>query len=187
MEKTFRQPVPLNLLGAAIPHLQGRTVLFTYTSATDAFGTTPAGDGSFSYNGPLATIGLGDITAFNFELTLSNPSQIVNPWIFDCTLTDLESFSATVSGDVVTSLSLQTGFEFATNTDAAEGERLTVNSLDINGADNDVQNSLDESITVADYGTITTQSAPEPSTTVLVAGAGLLLMLKSRVFGRAKR
>ena len=88
---------------------------------------------------------------------------------------DLLSFSATISGGYVTSLSPQTAFEFADNTDSFQGERLTVKSLAVGGATNDVQNPLNSTISVGETGTITTQVIPEPSSLLLSGGGALVL------------
>ena len=181
----------LFLLGTTASLLQAGTVTFSYTAPTDATGTTATGVGGFSYTGNLSSIALGDITAFDFHLTLTNVDNIINP-VFDYGFSDLLSFSATVGGGVVTSLSLQTGFEFADNTDAFQGERLTVDSLAVGGANNDAQDPLNSNIiTVVDTGTITTQGpggvqAPEPSTALLAGGAGLLLIIKQRITRQPK-
>jgi hypothetical protein len=148
-------------------------------------GTSVSGFGAFSFNGFPSTLSLGSITAFEFTLTLGNAGYAPPGFmpVFDFTLTDLESFSATVSGGVVTALSFQTGFEFASNSDAFEGERLTVNSLAVGGANNDAQNSNNpDIITVIDNGTITTTGpgspVPEPSSLFLAGGGAVVLAWK---------
>jgi hypothetical protein len=163
-------------------------VTFTYAAPEDSNGTTTTGIGAFSYTGNLASITLSEITAFDFHLTFTNSDYTIDP-VFDFGLVDLLSFSATVSGGVVTSLSLQTGFEYADNSDAFLGERLTVTSLATGGANNDAQDELNPNIiTVINTGTITTQgpggTVPEPSTLWLTGGAGLLLAIGRRTIRR---
>ena len=182
------QLLTLTLLGIAAPYLQAGVVTFTYAAPTDLTGTTATGVGGFSYNGNLASIALGNLTAFNFHLTLTNASNTINP-VFDFALVpDLLSFSATVGGGVVTSLSLQTAFEFADNTDAFMSERLTIHSLAVNGADNDALNPINSNITVVETGTITTSGpgTPEPSTVFLAGGAVLFLAFGRRILRHAK-
>jgi hypothetical protein len=111
-------------VGVAVPSLHASTVTFTYTAPNVAV-TAVSGFGSFSYNGSLTSISLGQLTSFSYELDLSTPGALVNPAIFDFSLVpDLLAFSATVSGGVVTSLSLTTGFEAASNTGQREPEKL---------------------------------------------------------------
>jgi hypothetical protein len=170
----------------AAPSLKASTVTFTY-AGEDVGSTTVSGSGSFSYNGSLATIGLGNLTAFNFELDLSTPATSPNPVIFDFTLVpDLLTFSATVSGGDITALSLSTDFEGAANTDNFDETQkdLVINSLGTGGADVQTDETDLTRIVAYDTGTITTQGpgapTPEPSTALLTGGAALLLFLRRR-------
>jgi hypothetical protein len=179
-------------LAAAVPALHASTVTFLYTAAKVGT-TTVSGFGSFSYNGALTSIGLGDLTAFNFELDLSTPGAIVNPATFDYSLTpDLLFFSATVSGGAVTALSLTTGFEAADNTGTfnENQKNLIVTSLSAGGAANNNQDEVLNRTTLYDTGTITTQGpgapTPEPSTVFLAGGAAVFLALRYRAARNAK-
>ena len=115
MHTRLAQIFALVVVGVAAPCLHAGTVTFDYT-APDVGLTSVSGTGSFSYSGSLASIALGDLTSFAFELDLSSPGALVNPAIFDFGLPDLMSFSASVSGGVVTALSLTTDYEAAINT-----------------------------------------------------------------------
>jgi len=146
-------------------------------------GTTATGTGGFSYDGILSSIALSDATALDLHLTLSDASNIINPG-FDFGLTDLLSFSARAGGGDITSLSLPSAFEIADYTNAFQTERLTVNSLAIDGATNDDQNSLNLEIssvvdagTIAAYGSSGEQTA-ELSAMLLTGGTGLFLAIK---------
>jgi len=174
-------------VAASTSTLHAGTVTFTY-SGNPVNTTTVSGFGSFSYNGSLSTIGLGDLTSFNFEMDLSTPGAITNPAIFQYSLVpDLLSFSATVVGGVVTSLSLATDYESAINTGVYDETQksLVVTSLATGGASNYTYSSVLNRVTLFDTGTITTLgpggATPEPSSMLLAGGAALLLG-----FGRRK-
>ena len=167
----------------AAPSLKASTVTFTYTGQP-VTSTTVTGFGSFSYNGSLTSIGLGDLTAFAFELDLTNSSSIPTTAIFDFALNpDLLTFSATVSGGAVTALSLTTDSVGASNTsnfDETQKE-LIVTSLGTNNA------AIDSFIEIGtphatgyDIGTINAQVVPEPSTWLMTGGAALLLFVWRR-------
>ena len=167
----------------AAPSLKASTVTFTYTGQP-VTSTTVTGFGSFSYNGSLTSIGLGDLTAFAFELDLTNSSSIPTTAIFDFALNpDLLTFSATVSGGAVTALSLTTDSVGASNTsnfDETQKE-LIVTSLGTNNA------AIDSFIDIGtphatgyDIGTINAQVVPEPSTWLMTGGAALLLFVWRR-------
>jgi hypothetical protein len=137
--------------------------------------TAVSGTGSFSYNGSLASIGLGNITSFAFELDLSTPGAPPDPATFDFGLGDLLTFWANISGGVVTALSPTTDYEPASNTsDFDENQKnLAVTTADAASINN--LNVILSLVTPYDTGTITTQVLPEPSTGLLVGGAALLL------------
>ena len=180
MHSRLAQIFALVVVGIAAPCLNAGTVTFDYT-APDVGLTSVSGTGSFSYSGSLASIALGDLTSFAFELDLSSPGALVNPAIFDFGLPDLMSFSASVSGGVVTALSLTTDYQAANNTsNFDENQRdLVVTSLASGGAANFNQDEIFNIVTLFDTGTITTQGpgapTPEPSTALLAGGWALLL------------
>ena len=180
MHTRLAQIFALVVVGVAAPCLHAGTVTFDYT-APDVGLTSVSGTGSFSYSGSLASIALGDLTSFAFELDLSSPGALVNPAIFDFGLPDLMSFSASVSGGVVTALSLTTDYQAANNTsNFDENQRdLVVTSLASGGAANFNQDEIFNIVTLFDTGTITTQGpgapTPEPSTALLAGGGALLL------------
>ena len=175
----------------AAPRLHAGTVTFIYT-APDVGMTAVSGTGSFSYPGSLASITLGDLTTFAFELDLTTPSAIPPTAIFDYGLSDLLSFSATVSGGVVTALSLTTDYEAATNTSNFDENQknLVVTNLSSGGAANYNLDTVFNRVTLYDTGTITTEGpgapTPEPST-ALLAGGSLVLLAFCRRTLRARR
>jgi hypothetical protein len=185
MHSRLAQIFTLLVAGIAAPSLHASLVTFTYT-APNVGATAVSGFGSFSYNGSLASIGLGNLTAFAFELDLSTPGAITNPATFNFGLPDLMTFSASVSGGVVTALSLTTGYEAASNTGTfnENQKNLMVTSLAVGGASNNNQDEVLNRTTLFDTGTITTQGpgapTPEPSTVLLAGGAMLLLALGRR-------
>jgi hypothetical protein len=168
------------LLAVGVAALHAGTVTFDYT-APNVGVTAVSGTGSFSYNGSLASIALGNLTSFAFELDLTSPSSIPPTAIFDYGLADLMSFSASVSGGVVTALSLTTDYQAATNTSNFDENQknLVVTSLASGGAANFNLDTVFNRVTLYDTGTITTQGpgapTPEPSTALLAGGAVLLL------------
>ena len=170
----------LLMVGVAAPRLDASTVTFDYTAA-DVGKTAVSGTGSFSYSGSLASIALGDLTSFTFEMDLATPGETPDPAILDFSQPDLLSFSANISGGVVTALSLTTDYEAASNTSNYDENQkdLVVTSLAVGGATNYNQDEVFNRVTLYDTGTITTQGpgapAPEPSTALLAGGAALLL------------
>ena len=180
MHSRLAQMFALLVVGVAAPRLLAGTVTFDYT-APDVGTTAVSGTGSFSYNGSLASITLGELTSFAFELDLSTPSALPPTATFEFGLPDLTSFSASVSGGVVTALSLTTDYQAATNTSNFDETQkdLVVTSLATNGAFNDTDDDILSEISLYDTGTITTQGpgapTPEPSTALLAGGGALLL------------
>jgi hypothetical protein len=175
----------LILAGIAASGLHASTVTMQFTSP-GVGQTSITGFGSFSYNGPLASIGLANITAFSFEEDFTNSGQIPQTYIVQFGLSDLQSLSATVSGGVVTALSLVTGYEAAINTSNFDENQknLVVNSLATNGSYVGNEDELFNRHTIIVNGTITTQgpgaATPEPSTALLASGAALLLAFLRR-------
>jgi len=174
MHSRLAQIFALFVVAVAAPCLHAGTVTFDYT-APDVGLAAISGFGSFSYNGSLTSIALGDLTSFAFELDLSSPGALVNPATFDFGLGDLLTFSASASGGVITALSLTTDYEAATNTSNFDENQknLVVTSLAIDGAANFNQDEVFNRVTLYDTGTITI--TPEPSTAVLAGGGALLL------------
>jgi hypothetical protein len=174
MHSRLAQIFALLVVGVAAPCVHAATVTFDYFAPNVGL-TSVSGFGSFSYNGALTSIGLGNLTAFAFELDLTSPGSIPPTATLDFGLLDLLSFSASASGGAITALSLATGYEAATNTSNFDENQksLVVTSLAINGAANFNDDDVLNRITLFDTGTIVI--TPEPSTT-LMAGAGALLL-----------
>jgi hypothetical protein len=167
----------LLLVGVAAPSLHAATITFDYDGPTVG-SASYSGSGSFSYNGPLTSVGLGQLTAFSFTMDLFASGQIPNPAIFDYGLADLTAFSATISGGFVTALTLTTDFQAATNTSNFDEDNkgLVVNSLAVGGAPLYNFSDILNSTTLIGNGTIIiTSPTPEPSTALLAGGAALLL------------
>ena len=193
MHSRFAQMFTLLVIAVAAPRLHAGTVTFDYTAPDVGSGPTAvSGTGSFSYNGSLASIALGDLTSFAFEMDLTTPLALPPTAIFDFDLADLLSFSASVSGGVVTALSLTTDYEAAINTSNFDETQkdLVVASLATNGAFNDTDDDILSVITLYDTGTITTQGpgtpTPEPSTALLAGGGALLLAFWRRTLRTPK-
>jgi hypothetical protein len=182
MHLRLAQIFGLLMVGVAVPCVHAATITFDYNAANVGL-TEVSGFGSFSYNGALTSIGLGDLSSFAFELVLfstSTPGPTTNPALFDFGLGDLTSFSASASGGVITALSLITDFEAASNTGTfnENQKNLIVTSLAINGAANDNQDEVLNRTTLFDTGTITV--TPEPSSALLAGGGTLLLAVWRR-------
>ena len=154
----------LLVVGVAAPRLHAGTVTFDYT-APDVGMTAVSGAGSFSYNGSLASITLGELTSFAFEMDLTTSGALPPTATFDFGLPELTSFSASVSGGVVTALSLTTDYQAATNTSNFDETQkdLVVTSLATNGAFNDTDNTNISGISLYDTGTLTTQGPGAPT------------------------
>jgi hypothetical protein len=167
----------------AVPSLKAGTVDFTYTGQPVS-STAVTGFGSFSYNGSLTTVALGNLTSFTFELDLTSAALNPNPAIFDFTLADVLTFSATVSGNSLTALSLTTDSQAAENSDNFDDtqKELIVTSLGTNNAaiDSFIEVGDPPYATGYDIGTINAQVVPEPSTWLLTGGAALLLFVFRR-------
>jgi len=174
MHSRLAQILALLVVGIAAPCVHAATIMFDYT-APDVGLTAVSGFGSFSYNGSLTSIGLGNLTSFAFELDLSTPGSIPVTATFEYGLGDLLSFSASASGGVITALSLATDYEAADNTSNFDENQksLVVTSLAINGAANFNDDDVLNRITLYDTGTITV--IPEPATSLLAGGGALLL------------
>src|SRR5579863_9053744 len=138
MHSRLAQVFALLAVGVAAPLLHATTITFEYTAPNVGL-TSVSGFGDFSYSGTLASIALGNLTSFAFELDLTSPGSIPPTATFDYGLGDLMSFSASSSGGVITALSLSTDFQAATNTSNFDENQknLVVTSLATNGAFND--------------------------------------------------
>jgi hypothetical protein len=92
------------LSGSLVAH--AATIDFTYTG-TDVVGGTSgpiSGTGSFSYAGSPSSLTEAGLTSFNFTDTFNIAG--FGTGVFDYSLGDLTSFSATLSGNILLGLSL---------------------------------------------------------------------------------
>lgn len=139
-------------------------------------GSCPPEPGSFAFAGGLSTVGLADLTSFDFTLNETTP----NTATFG--LADLTSFSASVgAGPTLTSLTLATGPVQGTNQETYPRE-FTISSLDPGNADTYFYvGFLGQSFSLTtgsvSITSIVTTPVPEPSTftlavlgTLMVAG-----------------
>jgi hypothetical protein len=154
---------------AAIPLAAG-TVTFDYAGTPGA--SYSSGPGSFSYVGPLASVGLGDLTSFSFDLCVNNGGTCFVPFA----LADLLSFSATIAGGSVSALSLTTDFVVSI-TPGGFPEDFVVSGLGADQAQNNA-NHGDGFIPTINLGIVTTDGpgvsgVPEPGT-MFPAAAGLI-------------
>ncbi|HEY6376698.1 MAG TPA: PEP-CTERM sorting domain-containing protein [Edaphobacter sp.] len=116
------------------------TITFNYTTFPPPKPSPFSGSGSFVYNGSPSSLTLASLTGFTFTDTfnLVPPTFTSN---FTYSLADLISFSATLSGDTLVTLSLQTGFEPGDNPIRDPNgrpifapESFTVTNLDFGGS-----------------------------------------------------
>ena len=113
---------------------------FTYAGSNG--GTLSAvGSGNFSFADSPSSLTLPDLQSFHFGVTQHDPSDN-STLVFNYSLTDLISFSASLSGGDVISLVLATRFVFPTSAsfpscDQCEpfSQALVITSLDANGAE----------------------------------------------------
>lgn len=94
-------------------------------------GGSAVGIGSFSYIGSPSALSLSQLTGFNFTATVQATNFPVT--VFTYSLSDIEGFSATLNGDVLTSLILLTD-PAASSSDRYGPESLFVYSLLPEGA-----------------------------------------------------
>jgi hypothetical protein len=157
-------------------------VNFSYSGrgGPDFAGTISNGSGSFSFAERLSSIGLSDLSSFNFTLNENTPDTTTFG------LSDLTSFSAFVSsGPSLTVLALVTDPVQGSNQET-EPREFGVSSLSPGGAySNFLIHFLDESFQLT-TGSVTINSigpnsVPEPSTfTPAVVGAQIVLGAWSR-------
>ncbi len=181
----MKQAVGLAILAAAVLGLivapagragAGTIVDFSYSGrgGPDFAGLISTGTGSFSFSGGLATVGLADLTSFNFTLDENTP----NTTLFS--LANLTSFSASVGVvPTLTSLALATGPVQGSNPETYPREFL-ISSLDPGSASTSYYiDFLEQSFSLtAGSVTITsivTSSVPEPSSLSLAAFGALLV------------
>ncbi|HTF71150.1 MAG TPA: PEP-CTERM sorting domain-containing protein [Edaphobacter sp.] len=151
------------------------TVDFSYTGSGP--NVTATGSGSFVYSGSTSTLTLASLTGFTFTDTITQLVPLASS-SFTYSLADLTSFSATLSGDTLLTLSLQTGFNFGTDP-LFRAESFTVTNLGPGGSS--THSSIpDEGIFLTSTGQVTetgsassVPSVPEPSTLALF-GTGIL-------------
>ncbi len=168
-------------------------VTFTYTGSgartwSGTPETTASGTGSFGFDGLPATLSsVSDLTAFVFNLTIND--GINGPALYSYGLTDLVSFSATMSGGVVTALSLETQAVGSDNPDYYYPTVFIITDQNILVVENGVKISgaatggYDGDFFTETIGAVTTQGpgsgVPEPSSLALL-GAGIIVCVALR-------
>jgi hypothetical protein len=161
-----------SLLFVPISWAAADTVSFTYLGHdVTGIGGTSSGSGSFTFAGGLTTIGLGDLTSFAFSQTTNINIPGLPPSVtFSYILPDLVDFAASLTGGVLTSLSLHT-IEVPGIPSGFNPESFNVTSLAVNGAF-----TATGDITLQ-VGTVTIGAAtvPEPSSLILFATIGFAL------------
>lgn len=159
------------MVGAAGEARAAVTVSFSYSGrgGPDEAGLVATGTGSFSFADGLTTVGLADLTAFDFTLTENTPN------VATFGLTDLSSFSAEVGpGTTVTGLALRTGPVQGTNPET-ERREFGVSSLGAgDAATYFVLLGVPFEQTTGTATITPAATAPEPSTFALAAAGGLV-------------
>lgn len=108
------------------------SITFSYTGSTPTI-IDVTGSGSFAYSGSPSSLTLASLTAFTFTQTTTSHPGGDESGTFTYSLADLTSFSATLNGNTLLTLSLQTGFKTGTNLDF-NPESFTVTNLGANGS-----------------------------------------------------
>jgi hypothetical protein len=162
------------LIGLATTPVGAVTFDITYVAPNPPNYFAASGAGFFSAP-DQPSIGLQDLTAFFFTWSLSGSNS---PTPFVAKLSDLVSFSATLSGTMVTSLTLSTRLVPNTDPSSYNPELFTITSLAPGGArsganTNGVGAQIG-SVSVA-FGVGSPPPVPEPASVVLFA-VGLLGM-----------
>jgi hypothetical protein len=107
------------------------TVDFGYTGSSMFEDVT--GSGSFAYSGSPSSLSLANLTAFTFTQTIIDHNGPPTTSTFTYSLVDLTSFSATLSGNTLLTLSLETDLNFGTNPNYF-AESFTVTNLGAGGS-----------------------------------------------------
>jgi hypothetical protein len=152
-------------------------VNFSYSGrgGPDFAGTISNGSGSFSFAEGLSSVGLADLSSFNFTLNENTPDTTTFG------LSDLKSFTAFVSsGPSLTVLSLAIGPVQGSNQET-EPREFGVSSLSPGGAESRFfVHFLDESFQLtpgtATINSIGPNSVPEPSTFTPTAMGALIVL-----------
>jgi len=166
MNPFFRFCRVLLMAGVTIGASSASVIDFAYSGTGDGgyAGFSGTGTGSFATNVTDGTAGVGDLSSFNFALSVTDGTNTDH---YNYGLGDLTAFHATFSSGLLTGLSLTTDTQPATyNYDLSfEVSGLGANQADTTNGDGDPTIGV---ITLQDF------SVPEPGTLTLAAGACLV-------------
>jgi hypothetical protein len=173
MRRATLAAVSLSLMAAMAGRAQAGTIVdFSYSGrgGPDSAGLISTGTGSFSFADGIATVGLTDLTSFDFSLTENTPNTVTFG------LADLTSFSATVGpGPSLTSLALDTRAVQGPDPTSYPRE-FTISSLNPPDAETHVVVLGFPIFWTSGTVTITAVTVPEPSSfTLAVLGVGALI------------